>query len=54
MLDAQAKMIETIQKKDNDIDIEQMAISSNIIENDYPNSSSSIFNLIRSTENKIK
>ncbi len=54
MLECQANISSILDKKDNDINIDKMAISSTTIEHDYPNSSSSLFNLIKSTENKIK
>ena len=54
MLESQANISSILDKKDNDINIDKMAISSTTIEYDYPNSSSSLFNLIKSTENKIK
>lgn len=54
MLESQANISSIIDQKDNNINIDKMAISSTTIENDYPNSSSSMFNLIRASENKIK
>lgn len=54
MLESQANIYSILDKKDNGINIDKMAISSTTLEQDYPRSCSSLFNLIKFTENKIK